>query len=311
MTNGQPSLKREKKIAETLWAASNVSLTKSNFYQIRQRSGISTPERERRRHPEGPLLRGANLEMKLHACASYRHAEALCRFCSLQNLLGECWEHTPRFISYNDHQSYTLLSIGRKKRFHPVLPEATPGAELWFWATLSFVHLSSVLFSLLSSFVGSFLPSQYPLKALLCSKSILVTFISPFIFRITVRIWGFSLRTNPVSHQKSSQDLRCFFGVGMTVTRTRTVFCWEKGIRCQTLMCYFKSFSNFKVQTLSILQKKKTELQRSCVIFPKPQAPQFHSRGLIQSDWMSQCKAFPLQGTQTQLEDSNPRGEPS
>ena len=26
---------------------------------------------------------------------------------------------------------------------------------------------------------------------------------------------------------------------------------------------------------------------------------------------MSQCKAFPLQGTQTQLEDSNPRGEPS
>lgn len=272
MTNGQPSLKREKKIAETLWAASNVSLTKSNFYQIRQRSGISTPERERRRHPEGPLLRGANLEMKLHACASYRHAEALCRFCSLQNLLGECWEHTPGFISYNDHQSYTLLSIGRKKRFHPVLPEATPGAELWFWATLSFVHLSSVLFSLLSSFVGSFLPSQYPLKALLCSKSILVTFISPFIFRITVRIWGFSLRTNPVSHQKSSQDLRCFFGVGMTVTRTRTVFCWEKGIRCQTLMCYFKSFSNFKVQTHSFAEEKNGASEKLCH-FPKASGP--------------------------------------
>ena len=165
---------------------------------------------------------------------------------------------------------------------------------------IEFCYLSSVLFSLLSSFVGSFLPSQYPLKALLYSKSILVTFISPFIFRITVRIWGFSLRTNPVSHQKLNQDPRCFFGVGTTVKRTRTVFCWEKGIRCQTLTCYFKSFSNFKVQILSILQKKKMELQRSCVIFPKPQAPQFHSKGLIQSDWMSQCEAFPLQGTQTQ-----------
>lgn len=75
--------------------------------------------------------------------------------------------------------------------------------------------------------------------------------------------------------------------------------------------CYFKSFSNFKVQILSILQKKKMKLQRSFVIFPKPQAPKFHSRGLIQSDWMSQCEAFPLQGKRTQLEDSNPRGEPS
>ena len=218
-----PTLSKERnKIAEALWAASNVSLTKSKFYQVRECSGTSTPEREREDTQRGPCFMGQTGRWNATSCASYRHAEAHCRFCWLQNLLGELWEHTPGFVGYNDHRSCTLLLTGRKK--HPPLKQLQGQSCDSEWL-LSFVHLSSILFSLLSSSVGSSLPSQYPLKALRCSKSILVTFISQFISRITVRIWGFSLKTNPVSQQKSSQDPRCFWGIGTTVMRTRTVFC--------------------------------------------------------------------------------------
>lgn len=112
-----------------------------------------------RRHPAGPLRHGANWEMKRHVLCSYWHAEAHCRFCLLQHLLGELWEHTPGFVGYNDHRSCTLLSTGRKKCIHPVLPEATPGAELWLWVTFEFCSLK-FYFVFTLEFLCGLIPSK-------------------------------------------------------------------------------------------------------------------------------------------------------
>lgn len=65
-----PTLSKERnKIAEALWAASNVSLTKSNFYQVRECSGTSTPEREREDTQRGPCVMGQTGRWNATSCA--------------------------------------------------------------------------------------------------------------------------------------------------------------------------------------------------------------------------------------------------
>lgn len=131
---------------------------------MRECSGTSTPEREREDTQRGPCFTGQTGRWNATSCASYRHAEAHCRFCSLQNLLGELWEHTPGFVGYNDHRSCALLLTGRKKRIHPVLPEATPGAELWLWVTFEFCSLKFYLVFTLEFLCGLIPSKPIPLE---------------------------------------------------------------------------------------------------------------------------------------------------